>query len=113
VKSGFAIASSKCLPNQGGGPDALPRLLFAAPAAGNYPISIILGASTTSGGFGKLTTKAKSGRGSPFDFQILSGHGGWQEVIAASDPMKFPQLTPPVLVLILILIFGWLSSSWR
>jgi hypothetical protein len=76
-------------------------------------ISVVFAGSVISLRFGKLTTKAKSGRGSPFDFQILSGHGGWQEVIAASDPMKFPQLTPPVLVLILILIFGWLSSSWR
>jgi hypothetical protein len=54
VKSGFAIASSKCLPNRGGGADALPRLLSPAPAAGNYLISIILNASKTSGGFGKI-----------------------------------------------------------
>jgi hypothetical protein len=53
VKLGFAIIFSKCLPNKGGGADALPRLLFAAPGAGNYLISIILVASKTSAGFGK------------------------------------------------------------
>jgi hypothetical protein len=55
VKSGSAIASSKCLPNRRRGSlSAPPSLLFAAPAAGNYLISIILGASKISGGFGKI-----------------------------------------------------------